>query len=106
MLHNNWIEIWHQPKIDLKRKCLASAEALASICHPQHGVLLPGSFLPKVDESSVAELVQYALVATLSDPGAWPNGSSNYLNAGSRNGGGVSSGTGMQNTLSTMETKA
>ena len=29
-----WFEIWYQPKIDLKRKCLAGAEALARIHHP------------------------------------------------------------------------
>jgi EAL domain-containing protein (putative c-di-GMP-specific phosphodiesterase class I) len=66
-LRNNWFEIWYQPKIDLKRKCLAGAEALARIRHPQLGVLLPGSFLPDVDENSIAELAQYALLATLCD---------------------------------------
>jgi EAL domain-containing protein (putative c-di-GMP-specific phosphodiesterase class I) len=66
-LRNNWFEIWYQPKIDLKRKCLAGAEALARIHHPQLGILLPGSFLPDVDEESVAELAQHALLATLCD---------------------------------------
>jgi EAL domain-containing protein (putative c-di-GMP-specific phosphodiesterase class I) len=66
-LRNRWFEIWYQPKIDLKRKCLAGAEGLARIRHPQLGVLLPGSFLPDVDEASVAELAQQALVATLCD---------------------------------------
>jgi len=66
-LRNRWFEIWYQPKIDLKRKCLAGAEALARIRHPHLGVLLPGSFLPDVDEESVAELAQHALVATLCD---------------------------------------
>jgi EAL domain-containing protein (putative c-di-GMP-specific phosphodiesterase class I) len=66
-LRNHWFEIWYQPKIDLKRKCLAGAEALARIHHPQLGVLLPGSFLPDVDEDSIAELAQHALVATLCD---------------------------------------
>jgi EAL domain-containing protein (putative c-di-GMP-specific phosphodiesterase class I) len=66
-LRNNWFEIWYQPKIDLKRKCLAGAEALARIRHPQLGVLLPGSFLPDVDEDSIAELTQHALLATLCD---------------------------------------
>ena len=66
-LRNNWFEIWYQPKIDLKRKCLAGAEALARIRHPQLGVLLPGSFLPDVDEDSIADLAQHALLATLND---------------------------------------
>ena len=66
-LRNRWFEIWYQQKIDLKRKCLAGAEALARIRHPQLGVLLPGSFHPEVDDESVAELAQQALVATLCD---------------------------------------
>jgi EAL domain-containing protein (putative c-di-GMP-specific phosphodiesterase class I) len=27
-LSNNWLDVWYQPKIDLRRKCLAGAEAL------------------------------------------------------------------------------
>ena len=66
-LRNQWFEIWYQPKVDLKRKCLAGAEALARIRHPEHGVLLPGGFLADVDEESVAELGQYTLLAALGD---------------------------------------
>jgi EAL domain-containing protein (putative c-di-GMP-specific phosphodiesterase class I) len=66
-LRNNWFEIWYQPKIDLKRKCLAGAEALARMRHPQFGVLHPGDFLPEVDENSIVELAQQALLATLLD---------------------------------------
>jgi len=66
-LRNNWVEIWYQPKIDLKRKCLAGAEARTRIRHPQFGVLQPGNFLPQVDENSIAELAQQAVLATLLD---------------------------------------
>jgi EAL domain-containing protein (putative c-di-GMP-specific phosphodiesterase class I) len=66
-LRNQWFEIWYQPKIDLKRKCLGGAEALARIRHPQLGVLAPGSFLADVDNNNVAELAQRALLATLHD---------------------------------------
>jgi EAL domain-containing protein (putative c-di-GMP-specific phosphodiesterase class I) len=66
-LRNNWIEIWYQPKIDLRRKCLAGAEALARIRHPQFGVLPPGGFQPEVDDEGIAELTQQALLATLCD---------------------------------------
>jgi EAL domain-containing protein (putative c-di-GMP-specific phosphodiesterase class I) len=64
-LRNNWFEVWYQPKIDLKRKCLAGAEALARIRHPELGVLLPGSFLPDVTVESLTALTEYALLATL-----------------------------------------
>jgi EAL domain-containing protein (putative c-di-GMP-specific phosphodiesterase class I) len=66
-LRNDWVEVWYQPKIDLKRKCLAGAEALVRIRHPQLDVLSPGSFLPDVDEDGVVGLAQHALVATLCD---------------------------------------
>jgi EAL domain-containing protein (putative c-di-GMP-specific phosphodiesterase class I) len=64
-LANNWLEIWYQPKIDLKRKCLAGAEALARIRHPQHGMLWPESFVPGVDEGAIAQLTEHALQATM-----------------------------------------
>jgi EAL domain-containing protein (putative c-di-GMP-specific phosphodiesterase class I) len=64
-LRNNWFEIWYQPKIDLKRKCLAGAEALARIRHPAFGVLLPGSFLPYASEESTMQLAEHALLSTL-----------------------------------------
>lgn len=64
-LRNNWFEIWYQPKIDLKRKCLAGAEALARIRHPAFGVLLPGSFLPLASEESTLKLAEHALLSTL-----------------------------------------
>ena len=64
-LRNNWFEIWYQPKIDLKRKCLAGAEALARIRHPSLGVLWPASFLPGADEHSTMLLAEHALLTTL-----------------------------------------
>jgi EAL domain-containing protein (putative c-di-GMP-specific phosphodiesterase class I) len=64
-LRSNWCEIWYQPKIDLKRKCLAGAEALARIRHPELGLLWPGSFLPGADADAVVRLTEHALLMTL-----------------------------------------
>jgi EAL domain-containing protein (putative c-di-GMP-specific phosphodiesterase class I) len=66
-LSRDWFEIWYQPKIDLTRKCLAGAEAVARIRHPALGVMRPGSFLPAVTEDSVARLTELAVMATLAD---------------------------------------
>jgi EAL domain-containing protein (putative c-di-GMP-specific phosphodiesterase class I) len=66
-IKHNWLELWYQPKIDLRRKRLAGAEALARIHHPEHGLMWPDSFLPGVDADSVARLTERALVATLQD---------------------------------------
>jgi EAL domain-containing protein (putative c-di-GMP-specific phosphodiesterase class I)/CheY-like chemotaxis protein len=64
-LKNNWVEFWYQPKIDLRRKQLAGAEAFARVCHPEHGILLPGSFMPGADDASVHTLAEQALVSAL-----------------------------------------
>ncbi len=66
-LNENWLEMWYQPKIDLRRKCLAGAEALARINHPTLGVLLPQSFITDVNDPSIARLAEHALLATLRD---------------------------------------
>jgi EAL domain-containing protein (putative c-di-GMP-specific phosphodiesterase class I) len=66
-LRNSWFEIWYQPKIDLKRKYLAGAAALARIRHPQLGVLPPANFMPEADDKSLAELAQHTLLAILFD---------------------------------------
>jgi EAL domain-containing protein (putative c-di-GMP-specific phosphodiesterase class I) len=66
-LRNGWFETWYQPKIDLKRKCLAGAEAVARVRHPRFGILLPGTFLPGIVEDSISRLGEHALLATLHD---------------------------------------
>jgi EAL domain-containing protein (putative c-di-GMP-specific phosphodiesterase class I) len=66
-LRHNWVEMWYQPKIDLRQKCLAGAEALARIRHPEHGVLLPASFLSGVADDDIISLTEHALMTTLRD---------------------------------------
>ena len=61
------IELWYQPKIDIKQRCLAGAEALARIRHPERGVMLPVSFLPGVNEDVMARLTEHALLTVLRD---------------------------------------
>jgi EAL domain-containing protein (putative c-di-GMP-specific phosphodiesterase class I) len=64
-LSNNWIEFWYQPKIDLRRKRLAGAEAFARARHPQHGIVLPSAFLPGAHEATMAKLSELALTSAL-----------------------------------------
>ena len=64
-LDNKWIEFWYQPKIDLRKKQLVGAEAYARARHPQHGVLLPGAFMPGAPEASVIRLSELALASAL-----------------------------------------
>jgi EAL domain-containing protein (putative c-di-GMP-specific phosphodiesterase class I) len=64
-LDNNWIDFWYQPKIDLRRKQLAGAEAYARARHPQHGVVLPAAFMPGAPEASVIRISELALASAL-----------------------------------------
>ena len=66
-LRNDWLEIWYQPKIELRDKSLIGAEALARIRHPQLGILLPKSFLSAISEASHDHLTEHALRAALRD---------------------------------------
>src|SRR3954452_21310406 len=60
-LANNWIEFWYQPKIDLRRKQLAGAEAFARAKHPKHGYLQPSAFMPGATEADIITLSERAL---------------------------------------------
>jgi EAL domain-containing protein (putative c-di-GMP-specific phosphodiesterase class I) len=64
-INSGWIEFWYQPKIDLRKKQLAGAEAYARARHPMHGVALPGAFMPDASESSVITLSEMALTSAL-----------------------------------------
>ena len=64
---NNWLELWYQPKIDLRTSTLAGAEGLVRCRHPVHGMLAPGSFLPGGSESAHAALTEHVITTALHD---------------------------------------
>src|SRR5437879_1577563 len=64
-LQNGWIEFWHQPKIDLRKKQLIGAEALARVRHPQLGVLPPAAFILGASAAELLALSQLALANAL-----------------------------------------
>jgi EAL domain-containing protein (putative c-di-GMP-specific phosphodiesterase class I) len=64
-LRDGWLDVWYQPKIDLRRKCLAGAEALVRMHHPQAGLLWPEDYLNLLDEDGLAKLVEHTLLTTL-----------------------------------------
>jgi EAL domain-containing protein (putative c-di-GMP-specific phosphodiesterase class I) len=64
-LNNGWFEDWYQPKIDLKRKCLARAEALPCVRHPSLGLLMPGDYSCGPSPDSPDRLSEEVLLAML-----------------------------------------
>src|SRR5690348_15487733 len=65
VLANNWMEFWFQPKIDLRKKRLAGVETFARARHPQHGILLPGAFMPEATEADLVKLAEMSLTSGL-----------------------------------------
>jgi len=45
-LKQEWLEVWYQPKIDLKGLSICGAEALIRARHPLRGVIEPAELLP------------------------------------------------------------
>jgi EAL domain-containing protein (putative c-di-GMP-specific phosphodiesterase class I)/ActR/RegA family two-component response regulator len=64
---NNLLELWYQPKIDLRSSTLAGAEGLIRCRHPVHGLLSPGSFLENGSEQAHARLTEHVIAAALRD---------------------------------------
>jgi EAL domain-containing protein (putative c-di-GMP-specific phosphodiesterase class I) len=66
-LDKNWLDVWYQPKIDLRRKCLAGAEALVRMQHPQAGLMWPEDYVSLLNEGGLVRLVEHTLRTTLRD---------------------------------------
>lgn len=66
-LAKGWLELWYQPKVDLRRKTLVGAEGLIRCRHPEQGILPPSSFLPGAAEPSHAALTEYVIATALKD---------------------------------------
>jgi EAL domain-containing protein (putative c-di-GMP-specific phosphodiesterase class I)/CheY-like chemotaxis protein len=66
-LAKGWLELWYQPKVDLRTKTLSGAEGLIRCRHPVQGILSPASFLPGALESSHAALTEHVIATALRD---------------------------------------
>jgi len=62
----------YQPKINLVTREIAGVEALVRWRHPEHGLLLPGRFMPEAEGSEVIEpLTTWVLDAALRQQKVW-----------------------------------
>jgi EAL domain-containing protein (putative c-di-GMP-specific phosphodiesterase class I) len=66
-LSSGWLELWYQPKIDLRAMVLAGAEGLIRCRHPVHGVLAPAGWLPGASAHSLATLTEHVVTTALRD---------------------------------------
>ena len=66
-LKNDWLELWYQPKIDLRSMLICGAEALVRLRHPAEGIVLPERFLPRPGDPLYHPLTDYVVRRTLHD---------------------------------------
>lgn len=66
-LRKGWLDLWYQPKVDLRTRRLAGAEGLIRLRHPDHGIVLPDAFLPAARDAALLSLTKYVLALALRD---------------------------------------
>ena len=69
-LQHEWLELWYQPKIDLRSRMLCGAEALIRMRHPTHGIVPPGTFLPTPGDPLYRPLTDFIVETSMRD---WTN---------------------------------
>jgi EAL domain-containing protein (putative c-di-GMP-specific phosphodiesterase class I)/CheY-like chemotaxis protein len=67
LLQEQRLQLWYQPKINLKLRSLVGAEGLVRGVHPEHGIIPPGAFLPNASEESMFRLTETVILAALRD---------------------------------------
>jgi EAL domain-containing protein (putative c-di-GMP-specific phosphodiesterase class I)/FixJ family two-component response regulator len=66
-LQENWLELWYQPKIDLKSLAICGAEALVRARHPDYGLIPPARLLPEPGHRLYHPLSNFVVRRALSD---------------------------------------
>lgn len=66
-LRNNWLELWYQPKIDLKSFLVCGAEALLRARHPEHGIVAPKDLLPPSGDPLYHPLSRFVMQRAAAD---------------------------------------
>ena len=62
-----WLELWYQPKIDLRSLAVCGAEALLRARHPEHGIVLPADLLPPSGDALYRPLSRFVIERALAD---------------------------------------
>lgn len=68
-LREDWLEVWYQPKINLRSLTVSGAEALIRARHPVHGVIAPADLLPAAGDPLYLPLSSFVLRSSMED---WP----------------------------------
>jgi EAL domain-containing protein (putative c-di-GMP-specific phosphodiesterase class I)/ActR/RegA family two-component response regulator len=66
-LQRNWLELWYQPKIDLKSLLICGGEALLRARHPKLGVVAPADLLPPAGDPRYQPLSWFVIRRAVED---------------------------------------
>lgn len=66
-LASGWLELWYQPKIDLRTGKLTGVEGLIKYRHPTHGIHTIDRLLPEASAETRAALTEHFVVTALRD---------------------------------------
>lgn len=66
-IHANWLELWYQPKIELRSLTLSGAEALVRMRHPNWGTVPPAYFIPSGDDPHFGALSTFVMSQAAKD---------------------------------------
>jgi EAL domain-containing protein (putative c-di-GMP-specific phosphodiesterase class I)/FixJ family two-component response regulator len=66
-LRHNLLELWYQPKIDLKSLSICGAEALIRARHPERGLIAPIELLPPAGDPLYQTLSTFVIRQAVSD---------------------------------------
>ena len=64
---NGWLELWYQPKIDLKSLSVCGAEALLRARHPEFGIVSPANLLPPAGDPAHQSLSRFVIRRAMAD---------------------------------------
>ena len=74
------LELYYQPKIDLRTGKIVGAEALARWHHPQIGLVMPNQFITIAEQSSLIESIgEWALITACTQTQSWHQAGFNDL---------------------------
>jgi two-component system cell cycle response regulator len=66
-LRNGWLELWYQPKVDLKSFAVCGAEGLIRGRHPSHGIVTPDNLLPPPGDPDYQPLTKFVVERAMED---------------------------------------
>lgn len=66
-LNGGWLELWYQPKIDVRSLSTRGVDALIRLRHPTWGIVSPASFVPDERDQNFSALSEFVIGRALTD---------------------------------------